>query len=76
MSTNFNNNSILAVSSVSGSVDKDSTLNKNFLSAKPDKLGQFGGFESRMLENNYNKSVFGLLFLFSNTLLKFFDGGM
>jgi len=35
----------------------------------------YSGFESRMLEINYNKSLFALLFLFSNTLLKFFDGG-
>ena len=35
-----------------------------------------GGFENRQLDINYQKSIFGMLFLFQNTLLKFFDGGM
>ena len=34
----------------------------------------FSGFEKQSLENNYNKSIFAMLFLFQNTLLKFFDG--
>ena len=35
----------------------------------------FSGFGSRSIETSYNKAMFALLFLFQNTLLKFFDGG-
>ena len=34
-----------------------------------------GGFGSRYSETCYNKAMFALVFLFQNTLLKFFDGG-
>ena len=35
----------------------------------------FGGFKSNKLETMYNKTVFAMLFLLQNTLIRFFKDG-
>ena len=49
-----------------------STMGGEFLN-RPES---FNGFPTMKLETLYNKSVFAMLFLLQNTLLRFFHGGM
>ena len=74
MSTVERDSSILAVSKKSRHSERRRASTYS-LAQQPSKVGMFSGFESKGLETNYNKSMFAMLFLFSNTLLKFFDGG-
>ena len=70
------NQSIIAVSTIDSVIGDNMRTSGYTSSAQGHRMSSlpFSGFENRYLENNYNKSVFATIFLFANTLLKFFDG--